>query len=98
MEKQQLLRVNLNNNDYYLAEDLYNYDTAFFYGCSRIRTIIDKKRLQQEKDYIFGYKKTNIWIKSNKDYMKSKLLITEEWTINNVPKMMENENDELRFY
>ena len=95
MEKPEL--INIDNNNYYLAENLFNYDTAFFYGCSRIRTIIDKKRLSKN-DFIFGYKKTNMWIKSSEDYMKSKLLLTEEWTINNVPKMMENENKELYKY
>lgn len=41
----------INNNNAYLAQDLYNYDIAFFNGCSKIRNIIIKKNLE-ESDYI----------------------------------------------
>ena len=77
----------LENNIVYEAEHLYNYDILYFNGCSRIRTIIDRKKLNDE-DYIFGYIKDGKWIKSTKIYQKAKLLITENWVLNNVPKFM----------
>jgi hypothetical protein len=77
----------LENEIVYEAEKLYEFDTVYFYGCSRIRTIIDRKKLNDE-DYIFGYIKDNKWIKSTKTYQKAKLLIKEDWVLNNVPKLM----------
>jgi len=86
--------IQLDGHILYQAEELYNYDSVYFYGCSRIRTIIDKKRLTED-DYIFGYVKDGEWIISNKNYQKAKLLIKENWVNNNVPKFKEeiNNND-----
>ena len=81
----------LDNETVFEAELLYKYDTLFFHGCARIRTIIDKKRLTDD-DYIFGYIKDNKWIKSTKTYQKAKLLIKEEWVFKNVPKFMNEVN------
>ena len=85
----------LENEIVYEAEKLYEFDTVYFYGCSRIRTIIDRKKLNDE-DYIFGYIKDNKWIKSTKTYQKAKLLIKEDWVLNNVPKFM-NEITEISY-
>ena len=85
----------LENETVYEAEKLYNYDTAYFYGCARIRTIIDRKKLN-DHNYIFGYIKDNKWIKSTKTYQKAKLLIKEEWVLANVPKFM-NEITETNY-
>jgi hypothetical protein len=74
----------------YSAEEVYKYDQAYFNGCSRIRTIIDKKRLTDD-DYIFGYKNEDKWILSNKEYPKAKLLLTKEWVQANVPKFMSDD-------
>ena len=37
--------INIENELVYLADDLYKYDTSFFTGCSRMRLIIEKKKL-----------------------------------------------------
>ena len=78
MEKPTTILIE--NEVYYEAEKLYLYDKLFFNGCSRIRSIIDKKRLSDD-DYIFGYIKVDKWIKSTKTYQKAKLLIKEEWSV-----------------
>jgi hypothetical protein len=42
-----------NNLNVYLAEEIYNYDSTFFPGCSmRLRNMIEKKRLTENIDYI----------------------------------------------
>jgi hypothetical protein len=87
----------LDNETVYEAEQLYKYDTLFFHGCARIRTIIDKKRLTDD-DYIFGYIKDNKWIKSTKTYQKAKLLIKEEWVFKNIPKFMNEVNKDAYQY
>jgi hypothetical protein len=79
--------IKLENNEYYVADDVYSYDTAYFHGCLKIRNIVDKKKLS-DNDYVFGYIKGNEYVKSNKNYAKAKLLLTKEWTQKNVPKMM----------
>ena len=38
--------INIENELVYLADDLYKYDTSFFTGCSRMRLIIEKKKLK----------------------------------------------------
>ena len=87
----------IENEVYYEAEKLYLYDKLFFNGCSRIRSIIDKKRLTDD-DYIFGYIKDDKWIKSTKTYQKAKLLIKDEWSVKNVPKLMDEPNTDLYKY
>jgi predicted GIY-YIG superfamily endonuclease len=89
--------ISLCDEHFYEAEKLYLYDKLFFNGCSRIRSIIDKKRLTQD-DYIFGYIRDNIWVKSSKEYQKAKLLIKEEWAVKNVPKLMAEPNADLYKY
>jgi hypothetical protein len=79
-------KVTINNKIYYDAENVKKQDTAYFYGCSRTRNIVEKKKLQQQ-DYIYGTLKDNQWIVANPDYKKAKLLLTQKWIINNVPKL-----------
>jgi hypothetical protein len=88
----------IDNNNVYIAQDIYNYDTAFFTGvCGRMRLIVEKLKLK-ESDYCWGYIKNNIWIKSNSKYPKAKLLLNEEYVINNIPKMMDKVKQELYKY
>jgi hypothetical protein len=88
----------IDNENVYIAQDIYNYDTAFFTGvCGRTRLIVEKLKLK-ESDYCWGYIKNNIWIKSNPKYPKAKLLLFEEYVINNVPKMMDKVKQELYKY
>jgi hypothetical protein len=88
----------IENENVYIALDIYNYDTAFFIGvCGRIRLIVEKLKLK-ETDYCWGYIKNNIWIKSTSKYPKAKLLLNEEYVINNIPKMMDKVKQELYKY
>lgn len=89
--------ISINNKTVFSAEELLNYDKGFFIGCSRVRLIIEKKRLQ-ENDYIFAYQKNNIWIISSYEYPRAKLYLTEQYVITNVPKMMPEINSELYQY
>lgn len=90
--------LNINGQMVYSGDELYQYDKVYFYGCSRLRTVIDKKRLEPT-DYLFAYEKDNKWIVSQPDYRKSKLFLSEEWVTKNVPKMMDaQDNKELYKY
>ena len=76
------------NENVYIAQDIYDYDTAFFNGVNtKMRTIITKKNLKDD-DYCWGYIKGGKWIVSVSLYPKAKLLLKEEWVVLNVPKMM----------
>jgi hypothetical protein len=82
--------ITINNNNYYYAKELYNYDKTFFYGCSKsIKTIIEKKNINEDMYIYASYNKKKGWSVSNNS---TKLLLKEEWVINNIPKM--NTNDE----
>lgn len=89
--------IKINNQIVYNAEDIYNYDAAFFIGCNRIRLIIEKKKLKND-DYFFAYQKKDEWIKSTVNYPRAKLFLTEEYVVKNVPKMMDVVKQELYKY
>ena len=90
MNKYQIICIN--KKEYYLANDIYDFDKSYFYGCSgNVRTIIDKKEID-DKDYMFAYKKNNGWIISSIKYFKAKLLLSKEWCENNVPNFSEDKN------
>ena len=75
---------------YYLAEEIYKYDSKCFSGmsvCKNIRIMIKKKNLKSN-DYIFAYVKDSKWIISNSAYNKAKLFLSEDWTNNNIPKII----------
>ena len=79
----------MNNNNYYLADDIYNYDPNFFIGCSKNkRKMIDKKKLD-ETNYAFSYFKDNTWITSDNNYPRAKLLINVLWADVKVPKIFQ---------
>ena len=81
--------INLNNNNYYLADDIYNCDPNFFIGCSKNkRKMIDKKNLD-DTNYAFSYYKDNTWITSDNNYPRAKLLINVLWADSKVPKIIQ---------
>ena len=84
----------INNETVYCAEEIYKYDASFFIGCSRVRLIIEKKKLN-DNDYFFAYKKNDIWIKSEIKYARAKLYLKEEYVVKNVPKMMDVINSKM---
>lgn len=76
----------LNDKEYYLSEDIYKFDSSYFYGTgNNIRNIVNKKRISQD-DHIYAYIKDKEWTISNKKYCRSKLLLTKEWCMDNIPK------------
>ena len=88
MEKYNTIQIN--NNDYYISNDTYDFDSSFFYGTNNnIRNIVDKKKIPEE-DHVYAYVKNNEWIISNKKYNKSKLLLSKEWCMDNIPKFAKN--------
>ena len=77
---------NIDNIQCYLAKEIFEYDRAFFIGCSavRMREIIIKKKLQPE-DYLFGLELTNGTIsKKSEALRKAQLYLTKEYVDNNV--------------
>jgi hypothetical protein len=46
--------IKIKKHEVYNAEDVYKFDQVYFNGCSRIRNIINKKKLT-DNDYIFSY-------------------------------------------
>jgi hypothetical protein len=78
--------VKFKNHEYYLATDIYDFDSAYFHGTNKnVRNIVEKRKISVE-DYIYAYIKDKKWIVSNKRYCRSKLLLKKEWCIDNIPK------------
>ena len=95
MDKHPIIQIN--NKEYYSANDIYDFDNSFFYGCrNNIRNIVDKKNIG-DKDHIFAYNKDNDWIISNIKYCKAKLLLSKDWCINNVPKFSNESSVEAEY-
>jgi len=90
--------ININNIKYYNADELKEYDIAFFAKTSKtIRQVIERKNIPKEEYSYFCFnKKENKWKESNKDKpsAKAKLLIKEEWSKQNIPKFNENIKNE----
>jgi hypothetical protein len=42
------ISIKIENETIYLAEEIYNYDKAFFNGCSRVRLIVEKKNKKKQ--------------------------------------------------
>ena len=80
--------ITLENETYYLSNEVYVIDPSFFPGCQiNMRLMIDKKILNTN-DYTFAYIKNGKWVVSNMKYARAKLLLTTEWVETNVPKMI----------
>jgi prophage antirepressor-like protein len=78
----------------YLLNDLIKFDRAFFVGCkNKPRETIQKKNIPEDQ-YWFATcnKQTNVWSHAISENKKAKLLISQEWVHNNLPKFTGNEN------
>ena len=75
------------NSCVYRAEELRDYDVAYFYGCANIKHAIAKKGLT-DADYLFAYERKNEWVSSHTGYNKAKLFFKEHWVLSHVPKLM----------
>ncbi len=81
--------IKLGEKAYYKAEDLKAYDPAYFYGCSSIRRIIAKQKIDPAQ-YAYAMQKKNVWnLTANQAAppTRSTLMLLAEWVIANVPKM-----------
>ena len=82
--------IKFNSIMYYLADEIYKYDTKAFIGMAiskNIRSMIQKKNIPTI-DYIFAYIKNDKWIISTEAYNKAKLLISSTWVDGNIPKII----------
>lgn len=88
--------IKIENEKYFNAEDLKNFDIAFFNKINTsIRKIITIKKIpNREYNYFCFNKKENKWKESDKEKPspKAKLFIKEEWSKQNIPKF----NEELK--
>ena len=81
--------IKLGEKAYYKAEDLRLYDPAYFYGCSSIRRIIIKQKIDPAQ-YAYAMQKKNVWnLTANQAAppTRSTLMLLAEWVVANVPKM-----------
>lgn len=87
--------LSLNNNSYYLAEELHAYDMAFFSKVYKnIRNIIKNKNVSAD-NYKYAYiNKKGLWVESKESYARAKLLLAAEWVENNVPKVIIHKKQE----
>jgi hypothetical protein len=73
----------------YDLDSLVQYDQPYFYGClTRKRDAITKKQIPQEH-YFYAKKIKDGWIESDPKYLRSKILITEDWAKANVTKLVD---------
>jgi hypothetical protein len=81
---------NINNEEYYNANDLKKYDPAYFYGCNKIvRKIVNNKSIPTE-DYTYATFNINgkVWrTYENNIPSKAGLYIKKNWVIEHVTKM-----------
>jgi hypothetical protein len=77
--------------DYYLLDELREYDPKFFYGCAQKgpekiiekKNILDYKVVRQTKSNDGDYE----WCESVFTYKRSKLLVGLRWAAQNIPKL-----------
>jgi hypothetical protein len=79
-----------NNIKYYNYKDLLKYDKLFFRGCNRKGHVIIKLKLRETgvSNYIYTTTNNKVLVESDENNIKSKLLITESWCLNNFPKLI----------
>ena len=85
--------INFSGIYYYSADELKEYDGAFFHGCAKtVRKIIEKKNISTENYLYATYNKgKGKWTISDhkKPSNKAKLYLLDTWVESNVPKMMD---------
>lgn len=85
MEKPQ--KIKINDVEYYLANELYEFDKPYFIGCAKtVRRIVEKKDIPK-KFYEYVVKKNNKYEIGNEEYNKAKLALKCEWVEENIPSM-----------
>ena len=73
----------------YLLNDLITFDRAFFVGCIKApRKTIQKKSIPDDQYWFATYsKRTGTWSSAIPENKKARVLISEEWVNNNLPKI-----------
>lgn len=75
-----------NDKEYYLVNDINDFDKTFFRGCkNNLRNIIDRKNIDDNNIH-FANKRKGEWVDSHMGYKKAKLFITKDWVFDNVPR------------
>jgi len=93
----QIETLTINNIQYYKANDVYEKNTAFFYGCANNpRNIVAKKNIAPES-YLYVKQKDNKWVLSDKSYARAKLLLSKSWVDANVKGIdVTNDNKDIK--
>lgn len=84
------------NKDFYLLDELKEYDPKFFYGCAQKgpEKIVEKKNIL-DYEVVKYTKKTDgdyDWSESTFSYKRSKLLVGLKWAASNIPKLCGKKN------
>jgi hypothetical protein len=86
----------IKNEKYYSANELYDENPAFFYGCrNNVRNIVDKKEIENVI-YARENNKGEMLV-YNEKYKAAKLYLPELWVTTNVPGYTKNKiNEDVR--
>lgn len=80
----KLTKIILSNKNYYQTEELVKSRPNYFSQCgNKLRTIVQWKKIPEDS-YIYAYPKGDKWIESHINYARAKLLLSEEFTKNNI--------------
>ena len=83
-------------HDVFLLNNLITYDKAFFIGCTRPRKTILKKNIPEDQYWFASFsERTQQWSRSIPENKKAKILISEEWVHNNLPKFTGKAKEEV---
>lgn len=92
------MTIDINGKKYYNARELKDYDTAYFFGCTKpIRKIIQRKTISHDV-YLFATfnnKRKDGWViydTNDKIPVKCSLYLEKKWVESNVPKMKSKNN------
>lgn len=79
------------DKDFYLLDELKEYDPKFFYGCAQKgpEKIVEKKNILDFEVVKYTKKKDGDydWSESTFNYKRSKLLVGLRWATQNIPKL-----------
>jgi hypothetical protein len=96
-----MLTHRIQNKNYYLVQELVKSDTIFFKKCmTRVRDILTVHKIPKA-NYIYCNKRNGSdWmpIAGTNPGSKDKLFITKQWCINNVPKLLKNQEKAMTLY
>ncbi len=82
MSVNNLSKIIINNEVYYLLDEIRNNLLINIKPCITTRKLINELKLNNT-DYIYAYNKSNTWIISSNSYSRSKILIKEN-SLNNI--------------